>query len=182
MGKILIPLADGLEEIEAITIIDVLRRADIDVVTCSISQDLEVTGSHQIIIKADVLLKDLNQKEIEGVILPGGMPGAENLKQTEQLVQIIKDVNQAEGLVAAICAAPMVLEKAGVLTGKQATSYPDFAEEMPSCNYREERVVVDGNLITSRGPGVALEFSYTIVEYLLDEIQAEDLKKKMIFL
>ena len=180
MDKILIPLAEGLEEIEAITCIDVLRRAGIKVITATLTAELQVKGSHKIVIGADVCLPEITADQLAGIVLPGGMPGANNLKNNQQLIKLIQQVNQKQGLLAAICAAPIVLEEAGILKNRMATSYPGFEREMASCIYRQERVVVDDNLITGRGPGVAIEFALEIVQYLLDEEQVTDLKKQML--
>ena len=179
MGEILIPLADGLEEIEAITPVDVLRRAGIEVVTCSLKNDLEILGSHGIKMKADRSIFDVKSNELAGIILPGGMPGSRNLQESQPLLDIIRELAGKKELLAAICAAPIVLEKAGVIEGRQVTSFPGFEDELSSSIYREELIVKDGNIITGRGPGVALDFSYAVLEYLLDERAVLDLKKKM---
>ncbi|MFW6027139.1 MAG: DJ-1 family glyoxalase III [Candidatus Woesearchaeota archaeon] len=178
--KILVPLADGHEEIEAITIIDVLRRAGIEVITAFINQK-EVNGAHNIKITADINISSVDANKLDGVVLPGGMPGAKNLKNNKILINLIQKLNQRKKMLAAICAAPIVLETAGIIEGKKATSYPGFNEEMPSCLYQqEERVVVDDNIITGRGPGVALEFAITLVEYLIGNKEAVELKEKML--
>ena len=180
MKKVIIPLADGLEEIEAVTGIDTLRRAGIGVTTVSLDNNLQIKGDHDIYLKADKIIDNIEVDNIDGIVLPGGMPGSKNLKENKKLRELIKKVNNENGLLAAICAAPIVLEAAGVLQKKNATSYPGFEKEMPSCNYREERVVKDDNIITARGPGVALEFALTIVSTLIDEQKAEELSKQMI--
>ncbi|MGM0501493.1 MAG: DJ-1 family glyoxalase III [Bacillota bacterium] len=179
MGQIVIPLAAGFEEIEALTNIDVLRRAGLDVVTVSLG-DLTVSGDHGIDVKADQNIDDLNVDEVDGVVLPGGMPGAKHLKEDKRVVKLVEELDAKNALVAAICAAPMVLEEAGVIKDRPATSYPGFETEMPSCRYQQERVVVDGNLITARGPGVALEFAIKIVELIVGSEKAEELKAAMI--
>jgi 4-methyl-5(b-hydroxyethyl)-thiazole monophosphate biosynthesis len=179
MSKILIPLAEGFEEIEAVTNIDILRRAGLDVLTAGIDSK-EIKGDHDINIKADIEIEDVDSSDISAVVLPGGMPGAANLRNSSKLLQLIREVNEKDGLCAAVCAAPIVLEAAGVLEGKNATSYPGFADEMGSANYQEERVVVDGNIITGRGPGVAEEFALTIVEYLLSGKDRKELAASML--
>ena len=179
MGKILIPLAPGFEEIEAVTNIDVLRRAGLDVLTAGIG-GIEIEGDHGIKVAADTEISELSSDNLSAVVLPGGMPGAANLRDSGRLLKIIRDVNEKGGLCAAVCAAPIVLDAAGILEGKNATSYPGFGDEMPSCNYREERVVIDGNIITARGPGVAMEFALTIVEYLLDSKERVQLEDSML--
>lgn len=179
MGKILIPLAHGFEEIEAITNIDVLRRAGLNVLTAGIGSR-EIEGDHGIKVETDTEISEVDADELTAVVLPGGMPGAANLRDSEQLLKIIKEVYEEDKLCAAVCAAPIVFDAAGILEGKNATSYPGFDDEMPSCNYREERVVIDGNIITARGPGVAMEFALTIVEYLLDAEEKAKLEEAML--
>lgn len=182
MKKILVFLAEGFEEIEAVTCIDVLRRADIEVITVSLN-NIDVKGSHNIIVRADKTIKEIEANEVNklnGVILPGGMPGASNLRDNEKVINIVKQLSEGGQLVAAICAAPIVLEKAGVISGKNATSYPGFNTQMSSCNYRNDRIIIDGNIITGKGPGVAMEFSLAVVEYLMGENRASELREGMI--
>ncbi len=179
MGKILIPLAPGFEEIEAVTNIDVLRRAGLDVLTAGLGSK-EIMGDHGIKIEADTEISEVSSDHLSAVVLPGGMPGAANLRDNAHLLKIIKEVYAADKLCAAICAAPMVLEAAGILEGKNATSYPGFDKEMPSCNYQEERVVIDENIITGRGPGVAMEFAMAVVEHLLDAKERAQLEEAML--
>ncbi|MBM7556629.1 DJ-1 family glyoxalase III [Halanaerobacter jeridensis] len=179
MGQIVIPLADGFEETEAITNIDVLRRAGLNVVTVSLGS-LTVHGDHGIDVQADQNISDLDLDQVEGIVLPGGMPGAKHLKEDKRVVELVEKLDEEDGLVAAICAAPMVLEEAGVIEDRPATSYPGFDEQMPSCRYQQDRVVVDDNLVTGRGPGVALEFAIKIVELIVGQDKAEELKAAMI--
>lgn len=179
MNKILIPLAEGFEEIEAITNIDILRRAGLEVETASLG-DLAVTGGHNIIINADKLIDEVKAQELAGIVLPGGMPGAAHLRDDERIVSLIQELAKREALIAAICAAPIVLEEAGLLSDRVVTSYPGFEEELESCNYLQDRVVVDGNIITGRGPGVAVEFALKLVEYLVDNKKVEELKATML--
>lgn len=179
MNKVLIPLAAGFEEIEAITNIDVLKRAGLEVITAGIDAK-NIEGDHGIKIEADTEISEIDADDLLAVVLPGGMPGAANLRDSDKLIKIIKKLFEAEKLCAAICAAPIVLEKAGILEGKNATSYPGFEKELISCNYKEDRVVIDENIITGRGPGIAMEFAMTIVEYLLDTEQKIELEKSML--
>jgi 4-methyl-5(b-hydroxyethyl)-thiazole monophosphate biosynthesis len=179
MTKILIPLAKGFEEIEAVTNIDVLRRAGLEVSTAGIGSR-EIEGDHGIKVETDIEISDVNAEDFDAVVLPGGMPGAANLRDSNQLRNIIKKLNEDNKLCAAICAAPIVLEAAGILDGKNATSYPGFDKDMSSCNYKEENVVIDGNIITGRGPGVAMEFALALVEYLLDDKTRIELQKSML--
>ena len=179
MSKILIPLAQGFEEIEAVTNIDVIRRAGLDVVTAGIGSS-KIEGDHGVKVQTDTEISELSSDDLSAVVLPGGMPGAANLRDSGRLLKIIREINEKGGLCAAVCAAPIVLDAAGILEGKNATSYPGFDEEMPSCNYKEERVVIDGNIITGRGPGVAMEFALTVVEYLLDAKERAQLEDAML--
>ena len=178
MKKIIIPLAQGLEEIEAITAVDVLRRANIKVITVSLN-DLKVKGAHDIIIVADKSIDAINVDEFDGILLPGGMPGSTNLRDDERVTNIVKALNENGKLISAICAAPIALEGAGVLKGRKATAYPGFEGEMPSCNCTGDRVVVDDNVITGKGPGAALEFAFEVVNYLVGEETVNRLKGEM---
>ncbi len=179
MKKVMIPLAEGFEEIEAVTNIDVLRRAGLDVITAGVEKK-EVEGDHGLKIEADLLLDEVEINELDAIVLPGGMPGADNLRNNDKLLWLISELDVREGLIAAICAAPMVLDKAGVIKDKKATSYPGFGDKMPSCDYQEERVVRDHNVITGRGPGVAMEFALEVVRYLIGHEKVDELKKAMI--
>lgn len=179
MTNILIPLAQGFEEIEAVTNIDVLRRAGLKVITVGIGGS-QIEGDHGIKIETDTVISEVEADDFDAVVLPGGMPGAANLRDSNELRTIIKKLNQQKKLCAAVCAAPIVLYAAGILDGKDATSYPGFGKDMSQCNYLEDRVVIDENIITARGPGVAMEFALTIVEYLLDKESKNELEKSML--
>ncbi len=179
MSQVVIPLADGFEEIEATTNIDVLRRAGVEVITAAL-EDLQVRGDHGIIIEADKNIEEINAQNFDGIVLPGGMPGAANLRDDQRVRRLVQKLNEQKKLVAAICAAPIVLEEAGVLAERPATSYPGFEEQLPSCVYQQDRVVVDKNLVTGRGPGVAVEFAIKLVEYLVGQEKAEELKAGML--
>src|SRR5687767_1843058 len=161
-------LAPGFEEIEAVTIIDVLRRGEIDTVVLGV-EDLRVEGSHQISISADRTLVDALEEKWDLVVLPGGMPGAANLRDSEVVQRFLKQQDEAGAKLGAICAAPIALAKANLLNGKKATSYPSFEKQVTGATYRREPVVVDGRIITSRGPGTALDFALKLVEELRDQ-------------
>ncbi|WP_040211143.1 DJ-1 family glyoxalase III [Clostridium polynesiense] len=180
MKSIIVMLAEGFEEIEALTVVDVMRRAGVKCNMCSL-KGKQVTGSHGIKVEADT---DLNSSELvsyDGIVLPGGMPGAENLKNNLQVVELVKEYYSNGKIVAAICAAPIVLEKAGIIRGKKITSFPDFKEKLDNSIYNEDMVVEDENIITSRGPATALPFSYAILKKLGLNEEAENLYNSMLF-
>jgi 4-methyl-5(b-hydroxyethyl)-thiazole monophosphate biosynthesis len=162
MATALVLLADGFEELEAVTIIDVLRRGEVAVTTASLGAEL-VTGSHQISLLADALLDAVTVESFDALVLPGG-PAAKTLREDARAQATIKRAQAAGKVLAAVCAAPTALEAAGVLAGKRATSYP--GNPLPSARWVEETVVVDGDVITSRGPGTTLAFALALVERL----------------
>jgi 4-methyl-5(b-hydroxyethyl)-thiazole monophosphate biosynthesis len=162
MKRVLVPLAEGFEELEAVTIIDVLRRAGIDVVVASLG-DSPVAGSHGIRIAADTPLGALAEQQFDMIALPGGMPGAEHLKKDARIAELVNRLRGEGKPVAAICAAPMVLAAAGVLDGRRATSYPGFLKDAMQTTVVDEAVVSDDGIITSRGPGTALDFALALV-------------------
>ncbi|MGL5477888.1 MAG: DJ-1 family glyoxalase III [Clostridium sp.] len=179
MSKVCVLLANGFEEIEALTVVDVLRRADVTCDAVSIFEE-EVTGAHNMVIRADKLIKDIS--EYDAVVLPGGMPGSTNLRDNSEVIDLIEKMNSSKKIVAAICAAPIVLAKADVIRGKDVTSYPGFKEELGDVNYIEDRrVVIDGNIITSRGPATALEFSFEILKKLGKVKEAEEIRNGMLY-
>lgn len=165
MKRVLVPLAEGFEELEAVTIIDVLRRAGIEVVVASLDAS-PVTGSHGIRISADTPLAALIEQDFDMIALPGGMPGADHLKRDARITEIVRRLHDKGRPVAAICAAPMVLDAAGVLDGRRATSYPGFLKDATRATVVGDAVVVDRGVITSRGPGTALDFALTLVAEL----------------
>ena len=173
-------LADGFEEIEALTIVDVLRRANIMVKTVSTTKERTVRGAHDIKVLADLLFEEADYQRCDMIVLPGGMPGTANLGNHQGLAKQLAAFSNEGKWLAAICAAPSVLGKLSLLKGKRATSYPGYKEQMIGAEYTEERVVRDGNLVTSRGPGTAIEFSLKLVELLKDAQTSEVLRKAMI--
>ncbi|MEQ8766842.1 MAG: DJ-1/PfpI family protein [Planctomycetota bacterium] len=177
--RVLVPLAPGFEEIEAVTIIDVLRRGGADV-TVAGTQGAMVEGSHGIVLTADALLSDVREDSFDLVVLPGGMPGAANLRDDVAVLAMLRTTAAAGRWVAAICAAPIALSAAGLLSERSATSYPTFEDQVAAREYREDRVVVDGNVVTSRGPGTALEFSLELVRLLIGEPECEKLTEAML--
>ena len=176
MAKVAVILAQGFEEIEALTVVDVLRRANI---SCDmVGFEEQVTGSHGIQVKADCIF-DGDLSDYDLVVLPGGMPGSAHLRDNQALISQIKVFDQAGKKIAAICAAPIALHQAGVLKGKHFTCYDGVQENISDGIYRKETVVVDGNLITSRGPSTALAFAYELVEQLGGN--AESLRVGMLY-
>lgn len=167
MKSIAVLLANGFEEIEALTVVDVLRRAGYSCHTVSLADEM-VRGSHDIIVKTDMKLNE-KIKNYDLLVLPGGMPGSKNLRDDERVIELVQYFFKTDGkFIAAICAAPIVLERAGIISGIKMTSYPieNYSEIFKASNYSEELVVVDGNVITSRGPSTALEFAFIIIEVL----------------
>ena len=181
--NVIVFLAEGFEEVEALTVVDYLRRVDeITVNTIAIGDSLQVLGAHDIEVKADRHIDDLLKPDLyEAIVIPGGMPGATNLRDDQRVIKMIKEMNKKGKLVAAICAGPIVLEKAKIIDGKKVTSYPGFEKDLPDSLYREEDVVVDGNIITSRGPAKAVDFALEIVKYLVGEKEVEALKKGILY-
>jgi len=172
-------LADGFEEIEALTVVDVLRRAGIDVSTVSISDSKTVTGSHKIPVISDILLGDADLDNAEMVVLPGGMPGTENLYNNHVLEKSLAHRVKNEKWIAAICAAPIILGRRGYLKGMEAVCFPGFEEELDGASVKSDKVVISNKIITSKGPGTALDFALTIVSVLKDENTARKLKAGM---
>lgn len=181
MAKAAIILAEGFEEIEALTVVDVLRRGNVQCFICSL-KDYAVSGSHNIKVTADVLINEMNFDEVDAVILPGGMPGAVNLKKDDRVIKLIRHFNENKKLVCAICAAPIVLKEAGITDNIRITSYPDVKEQLKGCIYSEDAVVRDGNVITSRGPATAMSFAYKILESFIDSEKVSRLKSGMLFI
>lgn len=180
MKEVFIFLANGFEEIEAIATIDVIRRAEIKITTVSISDDYPVTGAHDIIVKADKLFKDTDFSSGDMLILPGGMPGASNLNAHAGLKDLLKKYIAGGKKVAAICAAPLVLGGLGLLEGKNATAYPGFEATLTGAHFVKTNVVIDGNIITSRGPGFAMDFGLAIVTQLAGDEKANEVASGML--
>lgn len=167
--KVLIPMATGCEELEAVTLINIFRRAGFEVVAAGLGVSNEaVKCARGTVIMPDTTLDAAMTNDYDLVVLPGGQPGTDNLLQDERIIRLVQEMQGQDRYVAAICAAPMVLGKAGVLQDKSATSYPGCLDAMglSGVNYLEDAVVVDGRVITSRGPGTAMDFALKLVEIL----------------
>ena len=165
MKKVIIFLAEGFEEIEAISIIDVLRRAEVSVTTVSVSKEKEVKGAHNVPVVADNLFDEVDFASYDMLVLPGGMPGAKNLQEHEGVIKQIEAFEKNKQ-VGAICAAPMILGGMGLLKGKRATCYPGFEAELIEAKITDEPVTVDGNITTGKGPAFAIQFALQLVETL----------------
>lgn len=164
MNKSYVFLADGFEEIEALGTVDILRRAGMTVETVGLNEDGIETGAHGVPVKADITLKDVDSDLAEWLILPGGMPGAQNLRDSERVCDLLRKHNAKGGRIAAICAAPaVVLGQLGLLEGKEAVCYPGFESQCTGAKMKEDRCVVSGNIVTANGPSSMTNFAYTIV-------------------
>ncbi len=180
MKKVFIFFAEGFEEVEAITPVDVLRRAGVDVVAVSVTGKHEVIGSHNITILTDVLIEDIKNEQADMLILPGGMPGALNLNNNKLLKEMIRRHSQQGKQLGAICAAPLVLGGMGLLKDKTATCYPGFEDKLLGASVTTKPVETSGNIVTGKGVGAAMIFTLEIVAELIDKKTAEDLAAKMV--
>lgn len=167
MSRVLVPLAEGFEEIEAVVVVDLLRRAGIEV-RCAALGRREVTGSHGVTVVADIGIDAAQVEDFDMIVLPGGLPGAHHLRADERVIELLRRFASAGRYTAAICAAPSVLAHAGLLRDRAATSFPGFLEpaSVPGLQVREEPVVIDGRVVTSRGPGTAIPFALALIELL----------------
>jgi 4-methyl-5(b-hydroxyethyl)-thiazole monophosphate biosynthesis len=180
MSRAAVLLADGFEEVEAVTPIDFLRRAGVEVIVTGVTGDT-VTGAREIVVRTDRGIEEVAgmTDQLDAVVLPGGMPGAENLARSEGVNKILTEMNGGGKLIAAICASPaVVLEPTGILAGKRVTCYPGFEDRFTKAAFETSRVVVDGNILTSRGPGTAAEFAVEIIRRLAGDEAAKDVYEK----
>ncbi|WVZ00152.1 hypothetical protein V8G54_026221 [Vigna mungo] len=180
--RILVPIANGFEEMEAVIIIDILRRAKANVVVASVEDYLEIVASRNVKLVADMLLDEAAKLSYDLIVLPGGLGGAQAFGNSETLVKLLEKQRESNKYYGAICASPaLVLERHGLLKGKKATAYPAMCDRLSDQSEVENRVVVDGNLITSRGPGTSIEFALAIVEKLFGRQLALELAKALVF-
>ena len=178
--RALVPIADGSEEIEAVCIIDILRRAGMEVVVASVD-DLQITASRGVKLMADAFITECTEETFDLIALPGGIPGAEHLRDSTELVGILKKQKQAGRLYAAICASPaVVFQPHGLLAGKKATCHPGRINSLENKEAVDFRIVVDGNCITSQGPGTAMEFALKLVELLLGRKKMEEVEGPLV--
>lgn len=172
-------LADGFEEIEALTIVDVLRRANLQVKTVSVTDSLTVKGAHGISVISDTLFGNCSFDKVKALVLPGGMPGAETLGKHKGLTELLKEYHNTDTVLAAICAAPMVFGQLGLLKGKKAVAYPGFEPKLEGASIQNDLVVVDGKIVTGKGPAAALPFALKLAEVLASKETANQLRKDM---
>ena len=175
MPKVLIPLAQGCEELEAVTIMDILRRAGVEVVSAGLDAQ-PVRASRGTVLVPDATLDAALKQTFDMVVLPGGQPGSNNLKADARIIRLVQNMAQQGKYVAAICAAPAVLAAAGLLDGKRATSFPFALDAFPKVQQQNKAVVEDGKLITSRGPGTAMDFALILVERLLGKAKRDEVE------
>ncbi|XVE63401.1 hypothetical protein DITRI_Ditri07aG0017600 [Diplodiscus trichospermus] len=180
--QILVPIADGSEEMEAVMIIDILRRAKANVVVASVGDNLEILASRKVKLVADMLLDEAAKLSYDLIVLPGGLGGAQTFAKSDKLVNLLKKQAESNKPYGAICASPaLVLEPNGLLKGKKATAFPAMCNKLSDQSFIDNRVVVDGNLITSRGPGTSMEFALGIVEKFFGRPKALELAKVLLF-
>lgn len=179
--QICVFLADGFEEIEGLTVVDLLRRAGVKVTTVSITGQLMVHGAHGIDVQADKLFEDVNYEEQEMAVLPGGMPGTLHLEEHAGVKEVLEQFYEKKKYIAAICAAPMILGKRGMLRGREAASYPAMEGELLGASVVRKPVAVSDFIITSRGMGTAIDFSLALIEKLLGAQKAEDIKTSIVY-
>ena len=181
MKQVCVFLADGFEEVEALTAVDLLRRAHVYVDTVSIKDDYKVLGAHGLYVTTEELFEGMNYDEFDMVVLPGGMPGTTNLMQHAGIRQLVTAFVNEGKPVGAICAAPTILADLGLLEGKKATSYPACEENMAGAVLTGAPVTVDGNIITSRGVGTAIDFALELIKVLCGEAAAKKIAKDIVY-
>lgn len=179
--KVCVFLAEGFEEIEALTVVDLLRRADIEVLTVSVTDDLKVDGVHGISVLADTVFEEVDFSKVEMLVLPGGIPGTPNLAKHVGLIAKILEYNKEKKEIAAICAAPTILGELGLLKGKRAVCYPGKEDLLKHAIITNNMVESDENITTSKGVGTAIPFSLRLIERLRDEQTAQTIKKAIVF-
>lgn len=175
MSKVAVFFGTGYEEIEALTVVDILRRAGIETSMVSITGEKKVTSSHKVTVEMDELLENLDFNSVDVIVLPGGMPGTKNLEACEPLMTQVDSFYQKGKVVAAVCAAPSILGHRGILKGKKACSFPSFESHLEGAEVSSQPAVIDGNVITGRGMGAAVPFGLAILE----KLQGRETAKKM---
>ncbi len=181
MKKAYLFFATGFEEVEALTVVDILRRGGVDCKTVSVTGDYDVTSSHAVTVRADLLFEEQSLEEGDMLILPGGIPGTPNLKAHTGLDKLIRQYYEAGKYLAAVCAAPTVYGEKGLLQGRKATCFPGMESGLVGAEHREDKVVCDGQFITSRGMGTCIDFGLTLLAKLTDEANAQTVGKKIVY-
>ncbi len=181
MKQVSVFLADGFEEIEGLTVVDILRRAGVRVDTVSVTGEKMIHGSHQINIEADFLFEEMDFSQTDMLVLPGGMPGTRNLMNHKGLQEILRAYHEKDSYIAAICAAPSVFGRLGFLKGRKACCYPGFEEKLEGAEAVTDPVIVDGHVITSRGMGTAIPFALKLTALLCGEEKAEEIGRSIIY-
>lgn len=181
MKKAYLFLATGFEEVEALTVLDILRRGNVDCKTVSVMDDCFVTSSHQVTIKADLMFDEQSLTDGDMIILPGGIPGTPNLKAHKGLNELIFNYRDAGKYLAAVCAAPTIYGEMGLLEGKNATCYPGMEDGLLSANKLTDKVVCDGQFVTSKGMGTCIEFGLKLLSLLESEQAAKDIAAKIVY-
>ena len=176
MDRYILILTDTFEEVEALTQVDYLRRADIKVDMISITGKLQVTSNRGITVLADDLIENINLKEYAGIIIPGGLPAAFDIRDDKRVLEIIKKFDEEGKLISAICAGPSVLAKAGVLSGRNAVIYPGMEDELLDANVKEDAICIADNIITARGAGLAGELAYTLIRKIKGKVQEKQVR------
>lgn len=181
MASVLVPLAQGCEELEAVTIVDLLRRAGIEVVTAGLT-DEPVRASRGMVLLADMTLDQALQQQYDMVVLPGGQPGADHLNSDPRIAALLREMAAQDKITAAICAAPKVLASAGLLEGRRVTGYPGVLDkvEITGMRYQGSAVEQDGKVITSRGPGTAMDFALTLIEQLAGKAKRDEVEAGLV--
>jgi len=181
MSRVCVFFAEGFEEIEALTVVDILRRGGIDVDMVSVTGARRVTGSHKITVETDKLLEEVDFEETRMLVLPGGMPGTKGLEATELLMEQVDAFYEKGKYIAAICAAPSIFGHKGILKGRTACSFPSFESHLEGAEVSKEPVVVSDNVITSRGMGTAIPFGLKLLELFAGEKAALEMKERIVF-
>ncbi len=181
MNDICVFFAQGYEEVEALTVVDILRRGGLPTKMVSVTEDREVTGSHQITVKMDCLLRELDFDKVEMIVLPGGMPGTKNLEACDALMKQVDAFAKAGRPVSAICAAPTILGHRGILKGKRACCYPGLEAELTGAETGKEPCIVSDNITTSRGAGTAIPFALAMIERYQGRAAADEMAEKIVY-
>ena len=181
MKKVLVFIADGTEEVEVVTVVDYLRRAEIEVDLVSVMEGRKIKGAQEIYMGADKTVEEVKAADYDAFYVPGGLPGATNIRDNEMAINLLKEGFENNKIISALCAAPIVLEKAGVLENKNYTCYPSFEEKIQAGNFKEDNIVVDGNIITGRGPAIAASLAYKLIEVLVGKEKSDEVREGTLY-